>query len=48
MEEKNILNRVNRRKANWVGHILCRNCLLSHVIKGNIKDRSDGRKRKKM
>ena len=20
------------RKANWIGHILCRNCLLKHVI----------------
>ena len=24
-----------RRKANWIGHILRRNCLLKHVIEGN-------------
>jgi len=23
--------------ANWIGHILCRNCLLKQVIKGKIK-----------
>ena len=34
-----------RRKANWIGHILHRNCFLKHVIEG--KDRSDGKMRKK-
>jgi len=24
-EERNILHTINRRKANWIGHILCRN-----------------------
>ena len=28
-EERNILQTIKRRKANWIGHILCRNCLLS-------------------
>jgi hypothetical protein len=28
---RNILNRIQRRKTNWTGHILCRNCLLNHV-----------------
>jgi hypothetical protein len=23
-----------RRKANWIGHILRRNCLLKHIIEG--------------
>jgi len=27
------------RKANWIGHILCRNCLLKHVTEGKIKGR---------
>jgi hypothetical protein len=25
------------RKANWIGHILRRNCLLKHVIEGKIE-----------
>jgi hypothetical protein len=31
-EERNILHTIKRRKANWIGHILRRNCLLKHVI----------------
>jgi hypothetical protein len=38
-EERNILHTVKRRKANWIGHILRRNCLLKHVIEGNIEGR---------
>jgi len=26
-----------QQKANWIGHILCRNCLLQRVIEGMIK-----------
>jgi hypothetical protein len=33
-EERNIVHTINRRKANWIGHILRRNCLLKHVIEG--------------
>jgi hypothetical protein len=29
---------VKRRKDNWIDHILCRNCLLKHVIEGKIKE----------
>jgi hypothetical protein len=36
-EQRNILHEVSKRKANWIGHILCRNCLLQQVIKGKIK-----------
>jgi hypothetical protein len=32
--ERNILPTIKRRKANWIGHILCRNCLLKPIIKG--------------
>jgi len=31
-EERNILYTVKRRKANWIGHILCRKCLLKHFV----------------
>jgi hypothetical protein len=36
-ENRNILHTINRRKANWIGHILRRNCLLKHVIEGKIE-----------
>jgi hypothetical protein len=28
---------IRKRKANWIGHILRRNCLLKQVIEGKIK-----------
>ena len=31
-EEENILHAIKRRKTNWVGYILCGNCLLKDVI----------------
>jgi hypothetical protein len=30
-EERRILQAITRKKANWVGHVLGRNCLLQHV-----------------
>ena len=47
--QRNILHEIRKRKANWIGHILRRNCLLQQVIEGNIKgaDRSDMKTRKK-
>jgi hypothetical protein len=36
-EERNIVH-TTKRKANWIGHILRRNCLLKHVIEGKIKE----------
>jgi len=36
-EQRNILQEINKRKANWIGHIVCRNCLLQRVIEGKIK-----------
>ena len=38
-EERNILHTIKKRKVNWIGHILGRNCLLKHVIEGKIKGR---------
>jgi hypothetical protein len=46
-EKREILNVVKRRKANWIGHTLRRNCLLKHIIEEEIKGtRRHGRKRK--
>ena len=44
---------IRKRKANWIGHILRRNCLLKQVIEGKIKGemhvtRRRGRRRKKL
>ena len=36
-EERNILHTVKRRKGNWIGHILRRNCLLEHAIELKIE-----------
>jgi hypothetical protein len=36
-EQRNILHEISKRKANWIGQILCRNCLLQQVIEGKIK-----------
>jgi hypothetical protein len=36
-EQRNILHEISKWKANWIGHILCRNCLLQWVIAGKIK-----------
>jgi len=33
LQEGSILHDMKRRKANWIDHILHRNCLLNHVIK---------------
>jgi hypothetical protein len=38
-EERNNLHTIKRRKANWIGHILHRNCLLKHVIEGKLEGR---------
>jgi hypothetical protein len=35
-EKRNILHTIRRRKANWIGHVLRRNCLLKHIIEGKI------------
>jgi len=52
-EQRNILREIGKRKANWIGHILCRNCLLQRVIEGKIKGGIEvtgrrGRRRRKL
>ena len=48
-EQRTILHEIRKRKANWIGHILCRNCLLKQVIEGKIKGEMEvARRRKKL
>jgi hypothetical protein len=49
-EQRNILHEIHKRKANWIGHILPRNCLLQRVIEGKIQDVTgrQGRRRRKL
>ena len=52
-EQRNILHEIVKRKANWIGHILRRNCLLKQVIEEKMKGqievtRRQGRRRKKL
>ena len=53
IEQMNILHEIRKRKANWIGHILRRNCLLKQVIERKIMEemevtRRRGRRRKKL
>ena len=45
-EKRNILHEIRKRKANWVGHILNRNCLLKQVIEGKIKGQMEVTRRR--
>ena len=52
-EQRNILHEIRKWKANWIGHILRRNCLLKQVIEGKVEGlmevtRRRGRRRKKL
>ena len=52
-KQRNILHEIRKRKANWIGHILRRNCLLQRGIEGKIKGCIEvigrrGRKRSKL
>jgi hypothetical protein len=52
-KQRNILHEIRKRKANWIGHILRRNCLLRQVIEGKIKGGIEvtgrrGRRRRKL
>jgi hypothetical protein len=51
--ERNILHTVNRRKAKWIGHILCRNCRLKNITEGKVEGMVEvtgrrGRRRKEL
>ena len=52
-EQRNILHEISKRKDNWMGHILRRNCLLQRVIEGKTKGEIEvtgrrGRRRRKL
>jgi hypothetical protein len=51
-EQRNILHEISKRKANWIGHILRRTCLLKQVseekIKGGIEVTGRGGIKRKM
>ena len=52
-EQRNILHEIRKWKANWIGHILRRNCLLQRVIEGKIQwgievTGRQGRRRRKL
>ena len=45
-EKRTLLNNILRRKANWIGHILRRNCLLHDGIEGQMMEvKGVGRRR---
>jgi hypothetical protein len=51
--QRKILHEICKRKANWIGHILRRNCLLQQVTEGNVKGEIEvtgrrGRRRMKL
>jgi hypothetical protein len=46
-EERNIIYTVKRGKANWIGHILCTNCLLEGIIEGKIEVAGRRKRRRK-
>jgi hypothetical protein len=37
-EQRNILHEIRKRKANWIGHILRRNCFLNTLLKGRYRE----------
>jgi hypothetical protein len=52
-EQRNILHEIHKRKANWIGHVLSKNCLLQRVTKGKTQGGIDvtgrqGRRRRKL
>ena len=52
-EQRNILHKIRKRKANWIGHILRRKCLLKRGTEGKIQGGIEvtgrqGRRRRKL
>jgi len=52
-EQRNILHEIRKGKANWIGHILRRNCLPQRVFERKIKGEIEvtgkrGRRRRKL
>jgi hypothetical protein len=36
-EDRNVLQTIKRREANWIGHMLHRHCLLQHATEGKVE-----------
>jgi hypothetical protein len=49
-EDRNIPQKMKRRKANWIGHTLLGNSLLKHVFEGSIGGRIEvaGRRERRL
>jgi hypothetical protein len=52
-EKRNILHEIRKRKANWIGHVFRRNCLVKRIIEGKVKGEIEvtgrrGRRRRKL
>jgi len=52
-EQRNIVHDISKRKANWIGYILRRKCLLEQIIEGKTKGGIEvrgrrGRRRRKL
>ena len=45
-QERNILRKLKGMKDNWTGHILCRNCLVTHDVEGGIERVIEGKRRR--
>ena len=46
-DKRTLLKNILCRKANWIGHILRRNCLLHNAIEGQMmKEKGVGRRRR--
>ena len=46
-EQRNILHEIRKEKANWIGHILHRNCLLKQVIEGKVQGEMEVTRRRR-
>jgi hypothetical protein len=48
-KERSVLHVMKRKRANWIGHMVPRNCLLKQVMKGKIEGTGrQGRRCKKL
>jgi hypothetical protein len=45
-EEMNLLHKIKRRKANGIGHILCKKCLKKYIIDGKREGKMEGEGRR--
>jgi hypothetical protein len=47
IKERNVVQTINRGKAKRIGCVWRRNCLLQHVVKGNIEGRAEVTERRR-